>query len=277
MPLFFCTMLCKSLLSSVLQPLTCVVSIAVWQSFAVLTPATFASSSCSVVMLLNIATDRWGRNRFTEGKGHQTLPLLVPEACTVSHMVILWLHPYRPANQDGSCFGTNMSFCIIGSCSLLSLSPVLPTPGFIMLASILGHIQVLCGSCAGAYSIGRSAAFRQRALLHLQVLCVIPSRRSLLHTSLLVQVSHSFIPEICWVNFSIGTWIPRICTDFEGISGGILAQQEGCHPFHLFTELFNITNIGAYSQALEVQQELPAPTDGDGGQPNTYVAVFQFF
>lgn len=110
----------------------------------------------------------------------------------------------------------HMSFCIIGSCSLLPLSPVLPTPGFIMLASILGHIQVLCGSCAGAYSIGRSASLRQRALLHLRVLCVIPSRRSLLYTSLLVQVSHSFLPEIYLVNFSIGTWIPRICTDFVG-------------------------------------------------------------
>lgn len=47
------------------------------------------------------------------------------------------------------------------------------------------------------------------------------------------------------------------------------AQQEVCHPLHLFTELFNVTNIGACSQALEVQQELPAPTDGDGGQSNT--------
>lgn len=113
---------------------------------------------------------------------------------------------------------------------------VLPAPGFIMLSSTLGHIQVLCGSCAGAYSIGRSVAFWQRALLHLWVLCVIPSRRSLLYTSLLVQVSHSFLLEICFVNFSIGTWTSRISTDSEEYSRGILAQQEVCYPFHLVSE-----------------------------------------
>lgn len=74
----------------------------------------------------------------------------------------------------------------------MSLSLVLPTPGFVMLTSILGYFQVLCGSCAGTYSIGRSAALWKRALLHLRVLCIIPSRRGLLYATLLVQVSLSF-------------------------------------------------------------------------------------
>lgn len=172
--------------------------------------STFASSSFSVVMLLKMAKDRWGRNRFTGGKGHQTLPLLVPQRRALSLM--WWFCGCIPIKMAAGLVQTHV-LCITGSCSLLSLSPALPTPGFVVFASILGHIQVLCGSCAGAHSIGRSAALRQRALLHLWVLCVIPSRRSLLYASLLVRVSHSFFLEICLVNFSIGTWIPGICTD----------------------------------------------------------------
>lgn len=41
-------------------------------------------------------------------------------------------------------------------------------------------------------------------------------------------------------------------------------------------ELFNITNTGACSQALEVQQELPAPTGGDAGQSNTLLFFNSF-
>lgn len=86
-------------------------------------------------------------------------------------------------------------FCITCSGSLLPLSPVLPVPGLIMLVSILGDVQVLRGSCAGSYSTGRGAALWPRALLHLWVLCVIPSGGGLLYSSLLVQVSHSFLPS----------------------------------------------------------------------------------
>lgn len=85
----------------------------------------------------------------------------------------------------------------------------------------------------------------------------------------------SFLPEICLVSSSIGTWMPWICTDFEGISSRIIAQQEVCHPFHLFKKLFNITNRGACPQALEVPWEHPSSTDGDGGQSHTYIAAFQ--
>lgn len=40
--------------------------------------------------------------------------------------------------------------------------------------------------------------------------------------------------------------------------------------------MLNITNIGACLQALEVQQGLPAPTDGDGGQSNTLLFFSSF-
>lgn len=88
-----------------------------------------------------------------------------------------------------------MFFCITGSGSLLPLSPVLPAPGLVTLASILGDVQVLRGSRAGSYSTGRGAALWQRAFLHLRVLCVIPFGGSLLYSSLLVQVSRSFLPS----------------------------------------------------------------------------------
>lgn len=80
--------------------------------------STFASSSFSVVMLLKMAKDRWGGNRFTGGKGHQTLPLLVPQRHALSLVVILWLHP----RQDGTWFGTNT--CPLHHWVLLPAVPV---------------------------------------------------------------------------------------------------------------------------------------------------------
>lgn len=166
-------------------------------------------------MLLNIATDRWRNNRFTGGKEHKTLLLLVPQRQALS--VIWWFCGCTPIDLLIKMAAVLVQiYVILNHWVLLHAVPVsCVTHSWLHYACLLGHVQVLCGSCAGAYSIGRSAAFRQGALLHLRVLCVISSRRSLLYTSLLVQVSHSFLPKICLVNFSIDTWIPRICTDFD--------------------------------------------------------------
>lgn len=135
--------------------------------------------------------------------------------------VVQWFCDFFPVNlpiNTAGFLGQNL-FCITGSGSLLPLSPVL-TPSFIMLASILGDIQVLRGSCAGSYSTGRGAALWQRALLHLRVLCVIPSGGSLLYSSLLVQVSHSFLPSRHLLG-QLQYWhmdtlnLHRFCRDFK--------------------------------------------------------------
>lgn len=165
-------------------------------------------------------------------------------------------------------------FCITGSGSLLPLSPVLAAPGLIMLAFLLGDVQVLRGSCSGSHSTGRGAALWPRALLHLWVLCVIPSGGSLLYSSLLVQVSHSFLPSRDLLD-QLQYWhmdtlnLHRYFGDFK---------QNNCTTrsfpsFHLLQKLFHITNRGACSQALEAPWEHSSSTDS--GQSHTYIAGFQ--
>lgn len=192
-------------------------------------------------------------------------------------MVILLLCPHEPANQYGRLFWyKHLFFCIPGTGSLLPLPPVLPAPGLIMPASILGDIQVLCGSCAGSHSAGRGAALWQRALLHLRVLCVIPSAGSLLYSSLLVQVSHSFLPSTHLLdqlqNWHLDTLnLHRFCGDFRQNN----STARSLPAFSFAKKLFNKTNIGVCSQALEVPWEHPSSKDGDGGQSHTYIAGFQ--
>lgn len=108
MPLFFCMMLCKSLVSSVLQPPACItVHICCLTKFC-------NANSCNICRLFIFCSDvakysdrEVGKEEIYWGKGASDPPTTsATGACTVSHMVILWLHPYRPPNQDDSWFST---------------------------------------------------------------------------------------------------------------------------------------------------------------------------